>query len=668
MLGRLTRFTVILLALMVGHSCSDGNLTDSGAAPTAIPDPVANPPKQGARHYQGTAGSGINLDMSVFLRLLGAGSGSAALTATNAGADGPVHAVAVTVYEVTGSFTTSNGVQGTVQGRLQGTPDSGLFDGSLKVLGACEAERKYAGPLTNEAIDWTAGAIVKDCPGNPLTFDISLPASSAPPCSYVVTSTTTSFAAAGGNGTATVSTPSACSWTAQSSVDWIVFSGGSSHSGSGNVAFTVQANTGANARQGTLSIAGQQLTVTQQGVHSCSFDVSPKSLTFQASGEDRTVDVKTPATCQWTIESLPSWLTLDGRSTRTGNGVVTLRARANTSTATRKDTIRVAGQEIGVTQEGAAPPCEYEVAPSTASFAAAGGDGLATVTTTAACEWTATSDVGWITITPGSHTGNGTLNYHVAANITASPRQGHITVQGQTINVSQELGTLLHVEIVGTGTVAVKLPASQPVGEPAITVCAGPGGTTCDYSIDANTSVVLFLGDAGAAFVPVAWEAPAGCTAVDPNTQTCQFVTQPGLNLVRVRVEAPSLLTLHLQVAAGYQLTPSVTFAVGNARPLFLCSRTPDLDVATESTCPVVLDLTHSATVTLSADHYQFASICWTGCTPNSANHWQKCSLNLNPGVSAEVTLRLGFTSLPPECQGGGGVPPPPPGITNLKR
>ena len=161
-------------------------------------------------------------------------------------------------------------------------------------------------------------------------------------------------------------------------------------------------------------------------------------MTFRASGESRTADVKTAATCQWTVESLPPWLTLDGSASRTGNGVVTLRAGANPDTVSRQATIRVAGQEIAVTQQGVAPPCEYDVTPPTASFTAAGGDGTVTVTTTASCAWTATADVPWITVAPGSHTGTGSLSYQVAASTTASARTGHITVQGKTVTVSQE--------------------------------------------------------------------------------------------------------------------------------------------------------------------------------------------------------------------------------------
>ncbi|HYE75519.1 MAG TPA: FG-GAP-like repeat-containing protein, partial [Blastocatellia bacterium] len=57
-----------------------------------------------------------------------------------------------------------------------------------------------------------------------------------------------------------------CNWTANSNVDWIsVTSAGTRISGNGTVNFTVAANTGNGSRTGTLSIAGQTFTITQEG-------------------------------------------------------------------------------------------------------------------------------------------------------------------------------------------------------------------------------------------------------------------------------------------------------------------------------------------------------------------------------------------------------------------
>jgi hypothetical protein len=85
-----------------------------------------------------------------------------------------------------------------------------------------------------------------------------------------------------------------------------------------------------------------------------------------------------------------------------------------------------------------AAACTYAISPARASYGNSGGSGAVTVTAPAGCAWTATSNVGWITVTGGSGTGNGTVNYSVAT-YTGKPkkRNGTVTVAGQTFMVQQ---------------------------------------------------------------------------------------------------------------------------------------------------------------------------------------------------------------------------------------
>ena len=60
------------------------------------------------------------------------------------------------------------------------------------------------------------------------------------------------------------------------------------------------------------------------------------------------------------------------------------------------------------------------------------------------CSWNAATTTSWITITAGgSGSGNGTVNFTVAANSTGLPRAGTLVVAGQTVTVSQETPGLL---------------------------------------------------------------------------------------------------------------------------------------------------------------------------------------------------------------------------------
>ncbi len=89
-----------------------------------------------------------------------------------------------------------------------------------------------------------------------LTFTITTP------CTYSVVPATQNFTASGGTGSLTITTVAGCAWTATSNTAWITINTGNSGTGNGTVNFTVAANTGA-IRTGTLTVAGQSLTVTQ---------------------------------------------------------------------------------------------------------------------------------------------------------------------------------------------------------------------------------------------------------------------------------------------------------------------------------------------------------------------------------------------------------------------
>jgi C1A family cysteine protease len=83
-------------------------------------------------------------------------------------------------------------------------------------------------------------------------------------CSYTVSPTSVSSRAAGGSGTINVTTQSSCTWSAKSNSSWItITSGGSGGTASGSVGYTAQTNTTGRNRTGTMTIAGQTVTVWQ---------------------------------------------------------------------------------------------------------------------------------------------------------------------------------------------------------------------------------------------------------------------------------------------------------------------------------------------------------------------------------------------------------------------
>jgi hypothetical protein len=87
----------------------------------------------------------------------------------------------------------------------------------------------------------------------------------APPaCTFSLSDTTLSVTAAAADETTHVNaSASSCPWTASSGVTWMTITSGASGTGNGPVGFHVDANPDPSPRTGTLTIAGQTLTVTQ---------------------------------------------------------------------------------------------------------------------------------------------------------------------------------------------------------------------------------------------------------------------------------------------------------------------------------------------------------------------------------------------------------------------
>jgi len=85
------------------------------------------------------------------------------------------------------------------------------------------------------------------------------------PCDYTISPTSQSFSSNGGSGSVSVTTQSECIWTATSKASWITITSGNSGTGDGTVSYSVSVNTETSQRTGTMTIAGETFTVTQEG-------------------------------------------------------------------------------------------------------------------------------------------------------------------------------------------------------------------------------------------------------------------------------------------------------------------------------------------------------------------------------------------------------------------
>jgi hypothetical protein len=270
----------------------------------------------------------------------------------------------------------------------------------------------------------------RSAPSNTFVFETGT-------CAYDVTPNTRPVPVGGGNSTFSVATASTCAWTAVSQSSWITVTNGSSGAGNGTVSFTAAANSGS-ARTGTILVAGENVTVTQPAVATCSYDATPNTRSVPVGGGNSTFSVATGSTCTWTAVSQSGWITVTSGSSGTGNGTVNFTAAANTGPA-RTGNLVIAGETVSVTQPSGTT-CSYNVTPATRSVPVGGGSSTFSVATTSGCAWTAESESGWITVTSGaSGSGNGTVGFSAAAN-TGPARTGTINIAGQDVSVTQPSG------------------------------------------------------------------------------------------------------------------------------------------------------------------------------------------------------------------------------------
>ena len=136
--------------------------------------------------------------------------------------------------------------------------------------GILQADQNLNGGVNRCAI-WTVFArhgMGVSAVGNDGTTHVAasdLPSDCGGTCTYSISPTSASYAAAGGTGSVSVTAGAGCNWTAVSNATFITITSGSSGTGNGTVNFSVAANAGSTSRTGTLTIAGLTFTVTQAG-------------------------------------------------------------------------------------------------------------------------------------------------------------------------------------------------------------------------------------------------------------------------------------------------------------------------------------------------------------------------------------------------------------------
>lgn len=219
----------------------------------------------------------------------------------------------------------------------------------------------------------------------------------------------------------------------------------------------------------------------------CAVSFDPTTSTVPAAGGSGSVTVQVDRDCQWTASPNAAWLSITSGSSGQGPGTVQFTAAANADPVTRTGALVVNSANVPVTQ--AAGQCTYQLAQPSASFPQAGGAGsVALQASSPLCQWSAVSGVNWVTVTPASGKGSGSIAFTVSPT-TGPPRTGTLSIAGLSFSVTESQGCTYQVAPLsdgidpsgGTGTATVTTAAGCPWTAAAqnswITVTGGASGT-----------------------------------------------------------------------------------------------------------------------------------------------------------------------------------------------
>lgn len=326
--------------------------------------------------------------------------------------------------------------------------------------------------------------------GNPATVTVSAPVSvtASFACAFTLGTTSVTTGSAATTADVPVTTGSGCSWTATSNAAWV-----SVTTTAGNARLALSTNSQTGPRTGTVTVAGQTVTVTQSGTGTASIAFEfPAGRTWTVTGTGCQAGSYTGAqTLTWTagascavMASSPVASTERHTFLRWSDGAPTnprvFSASAGTwgtvyqseylvqtsagtgGTATPASVWVSAGSTTQITANSdagyifsgwsagasgnpavvsvngplsfaASFACSYVLGSASANVSDTGATIPVAVTTGSGCTWSASSNAAWISVTKSASQAQIT----VAANTSSTPRTGTVTIAGQTFSVAQ---------------------------------------------------------------------------------------------------------------------------------------------------------------------------------------------------------------------------------------
>lgn len=238
------------------------------------------------------------------------------------------------------------------------------------------------------------------------------------------------FLAAGASKTLTLNTN--CDWMIGGIPAWLTVEPDSGTAGIVQITVTAAANTSLDPQLADLSFSGcnglvEQIIPTYQFGTAPVLTLDPPGLDFPAAGETKTILLN--ANCDWSVEDIPAWLTVEPDSGSAGATIVTVTAASNASVDVFTANVPFSGcdgqivQTLEVVQ--AAAPVIFLIDPLT--FEVESPANCVSLFLTANTSWSASTPSPWITsIAPPTGQGSEIVEICFTANADTASRVADI--------------------------------------------------------------------------------------------------------------------------------------------------------------------------------------------------------------------------------------------------
>ncbi len=232
----------------------------------------------------------------------------------------------------------------------------------------------------------------------------------------------------GGAGEVAVEVDGAATWTVRPNNDWITVEP-TSGAGSGTVAYQVAPYNEVATRSGTLTVAGETVTISQTG-RAMKLAAYAEACDYRAHVIPVTVNAL--ASTEWNAIPDVGWISIadsDNGLNRRGGSSLGVALAENPGYLPRTGTVFIGTETFTVTQAGRTQ-LAFAISPDRTSASVNGANGLIAVTATPDLPWTAASGANWLTLMADfAHgAGSGNVVYTASPNSTMTTRTGTITV------------------------------------------------------------------------------------------------------------------------------------------------------------------------------------------------------------------------------------------------